>query len=155
MLRHEETWDERPARFICTVTRPVAEPIWAVVQARPHLVAETLRRKVVWTGGIPTWAYRRLQISPLGYIPDICVKYQHSHQISVWSDGPKDALFLVRMFANEERSIVFLSDTRLTGPAAASSAEFGTHYNYVIARTKLRRPRKLHFVTVKQAFILK
>ena len=70
----------------------VAEQVWMLVQgARYHLLtetlrsrrkmAETLRRKMVWTGAITTWAYS-LQMSELGYISRF-LRYQHSHRISV------------------------------------------------------------------------
>ena len=43
-LRHEETSDER--RQASSGTQPMAEEIWVIVQARSHLLAETLHRKM-------------------------------------------------------------------------------------------------------------
>ena len=59
-------------------THPVAEQIWVLMQARPCLLAETLCRKMVWTGMITTWVYT-LQMSALGYISGFLHLYQHSH----------------------------------------------------------------------------
>ena len=114
------------ARQASFCTRQVAEQIWMLVQAKPRLLAETLRRKTVWTGALTTWSYS-LQMSALGYIYRFLRKYQHSHQISVWSDWLKDAL-LRSGYVCQNAQIVFfrLRDTRLIGPAAASSAELGT-----------------------------
>ena len=68
------------------------------------------------------------QMSALGYIYRFLRLYQHSHQISVWSDWLKDALFHSAYVCKSKKAqIVFLSDTRLTGPAAASPAELPWH----------------------------
>ena len=72
-------------------TRAMAEQIWVLLQARPRLLAETLHRKKVWAGAITTWAYS-LQMSALDSISRF-LSYQHSHQLSMWSDWLKDDLF--------------------------------------------------------------
>ena len=98
---------EAHARQASVCTRPMAEQIWVIVQARPRLLAETLRRKMVWTGAITTWAYS-LQMSALGYISRFLL-YQHSYQISVWSDWLKDALFRSAYFCNDRRRLKLYS----------------------------------------------
>ena len=79
------------ARQASFCTWSMAERIWVLVQATPRLLTETLRRKMIWTGVITTWAYS-LQMFALGYVSRFG-RYQHSHQRSVWSEWLKDALF--------------------------------------------------------------
>ena len=43
---------EMNARQALFCTQPMVEQIWVFVQARPCLLAETLCRKMVWTGVI-------------------------------------------------------------------------------------------------------
>ena len=67
MLRHEGTWDERLSGFILHTAHGGTD--WVFLQAKPRLLAETLRRTMVWIGGITAWAYS-LQMTTLGYFKD-------------------------------------------------------------------------------------
>ena len=75
-------------RFGCSCKQGLACWLRPCVDHLPIIIY----RKMVWTGAITTWAYS-LQMSALGYISRFLRLYQHSHQISVWSDWLKDALF--------------------------------------------------------------
>ena len=147
MLRHAERWDERPSGFILYTVRGGRELGAGASKASPanwDLAREDgLDRRDYNL----TWAYS-LQMSALGYISRFLRLYQHCHQISVWSDWLKDALFRsAYMFANEERwSCIPYSDTRRSGPAAASSAELKAH-TLRHRRNKMAAPTKVAFWT--------